>query len=118
MPSTTAKLEDFLNATIMNNFLSVLTEIKSFNHTPIWLGETSSSFGGGAVNLSDTYAAGFLWLDKLGIAALHGLDVVIREDLFQGNFALLNHTMSPLPVKKFCVGIKIVFIGLLVVFIT
>ncbi|XP_033119421.1 heparanase-like isoform X2 [Anneissia japonica] len=63
----------------------------------IWLGETSSAYGGGADGLSNAYIAGFMWLDKLGVAALNGIDVVIRQTLYGGNYALLDKNLKPLP---------------------
>jgi heparanase len=92
-------LQDFLNVTIMDDFLIALYDVKSLNYTPLWLGETSSASGGGAVNISESFAAGFLWLDKLGLSALHGLDVVVRQDIFGGSYALLNGELLPNPVK-------------------
>ena len=56
-------MEDFLNITIMDNFKHTLLDVKSLNYTPLWLGETSSAYNGGAVGLSESFAAGFLWLD-------------------------------------------------------
>lgn len=86
---------------------------------PIWIGETSSSYGGGADGLSNTYVAGFMWvklhklmmllriciliirwLDKLGISAAYGVDNVFRQTLIQGNYALLRKNFDPNPVNE------------------
>ena len=115
---------------------------------PVWLGETSSAFGGGAAGLSDTFAAGFMWvfahggwsrpisslsitsglwlywlssestvgtttsaacrwrapvcrwLDKLGLAASRGLQVVMRQVLVgAGSYHLIGDNLEPLPVR-------------------
>jgi heparanase len=96
-----ATLQDFLNATVLNWFSNVLNGYKSLNFTPLMISETSSTWGGGTKDLSDTYAAGFVWLDKLGLSALNGLIVVARQAIFGGNYALLDHKMMPLPVSVF-----------------
>lgn len=64
----------------------------------VWLGETSSAYGGGAPSLSDTFAAGFLWLDKLGVSAQMGIEVVMRQVFFgAGNYHLVDENFEPLP---------------------
>ncbi|XP_044173530.1 heparanase-like [Acropora millepora] len=65
---------------------------------PIWLGETSSASGGGVAGISDRYLGGFLWLDKLGLAAQQGYKVVIRQSLFGGSYSLVGRDMEPNPV--------------------
>ena len=52
-------------------------------HAPlskIALSETASAADGGCVNLSNTFAAGFFWVDQLGLVAEAGFDQVFRQD--------------------------------------
>lgn len=64
----------------------------------VWLGETSSAWGGGAAGLSDRYVAGFMWLDKLGVSASLGIGVVIRQDFYGNNYGLIDPTtLDPNP---------------------
>ena len=64
----------------------------------LWLGETSSAYGGGVPGVSDSYIAGFMWLDKLGIAARLQHNVVIRQTLYGGSYSLINtKTLDPFP---------------------
>ena len=66
---------------------------------PIWLGETSSAYGGGAPGLSDRYVAGFSWLDKLGLVASlnKNYQVVIRQTFYHGHYALIGDDFNPNP---------------------
>ncbi|XP_020612682.1 heparanase-like [Orbicella faveolata] len=64
---------------------------------PRWLGETANVAGGGAKGLSDRFVSGFLWLNKLGLAAQHGYKVVIRQSMFRGEYSLLGQDLEPNP---------------------
>lgn len=59
--------------------------------------ETSSAYGGGAPNLSDRFVASFLWLDKLGYSAKSNVQVVIRQTLFGGDYAMVGLDLKPNP---------------------
>ena len=64
----------------------------------LWLGETSSAYGGGVPGVSDSYIAGFMWLDKLGVAARFQHNVVIRQTFYGGSYSLINtETLDPFP---------------------
>ncbi|XP_076614520.1 heparanase isoform X1 [Chaetodon auriga] len=96
-------LEDFLDPDVLDTLAlktnEVLEKVKLVSPgKPVWLGETSSAYGGGAVGLSDTFAAGFMWLDKLGLAARLGLDVVMRQVFIgSGSYHLVDDNLDPLP---------------------
>ncbi|XP_066566943.1 heparanase [Amia ocellicauda] len=98
-----ASLSDFLDPEVLDTLSSKTTEVlqivsESSPGKKVWLGETSSAYGGGAPGLSDTYAAGFMWLDKLGLAAKLGIDVVIRQVLVgSGSYQLVDSNFDPLP---------------------
>ncbi|XP_064164897.1 heparanase [Anguilla rostrata] len=96
-------LEDFLDPEVLDTFATKTNEVLQTIDLvspgkKVWLGETSSAYGGGALGLSDTFVAGFMWLDKLGLAAKLGLDVVIRQVLVgSGTYHLVDANLDPLP---------------------
>uniref|UniRef100_A0A8C1IFF8 Heparanase n=1 Tax=Cyprinus carpio TaxID=7962 RepID=A0A8C1IFF8_CYPCA len=96
-------LEDFLDPEVLDTLATKINEVLEIVESAspgkkVWLGETSSAYGGGAVGLSDTFVAGFMWLDKLGLAAKLGLDVVIRQVLIgSGTYHLVDDNLDPLP---------------------
>ncbi|XP_059778710.1 heparanase isoform X2 [Balaenoptera ricei] len=98
-----ATKEDFLNPDVLDTFISSVQEIfqaveETRPHKKVWLGETSSAYGGGAPLLSNTFAAGFMWLDKLGLSARMGIEVVMRQVFFgAGNYHLVDENFEPLP---------------------
>jgi len=99
--SRTTTIYDFLSPKIFNLFsqqakiIQYIVNKAGFQNTPIWMGETATAYGGGAAGLSDTYVAGFMWLDKLGLASKHGIKVVIRQSLYNGHYALLDNDLNP-----------------------
>ncbi|KAM9541187.1 heparanase-like isoform 2-T2 [Salvelinus alpinus] len=96
-------LKDFLDPEVLNTLALKTHEVMetvdlASPGKKVWLGETSSAYGGGAKGLSDTFVAGFMWLDKLGLGAKLGLDVVIRQVLIgSGTYHLVDDNLDPLP---------------------
>ncbi|XP_018393336.1 PREDICTED: heparanase-like [Cyphomyrmex costatus] len=97
-----AKVNDFVALSTFNWLPVQIHSMKQFiiesgKDVSMWLSETSTAFGGGAPGLSDRFVAGFLWLDKLGYSASAGLDVVTRQSLFGGNYAMVSPNLEPNP---------------------
>ena len=67
----------------------------------LWIGETADSNLGGTRGITDRYASGFLWLDKLGLCARNGFKKVIRQTFYgynnTANYPLLNTSLYPNP---------------------
>ncbi|XP_072930730.1 heparanase-like [Epargyreus clarus] len=99
--SRTAKLEDFWNPDTFDLLEEQIQTMKSYtakyNHIPMWLTETSSSYGGGAPGLSNSFAGSPLWLDKLGLSAKYNITTVIRQSFFGGNYSLVDDRLDPSP---------------------
>ena len=67
---TTAVLSDFFDPIVLDKFMDTVGEIPQIimHHrinVELWLGETSSCFGGGAPVLSSSYIAGFMQVTAL-----------------------------------------------------
>ncbi|KAL6262659.1 hypothetical protein P5V15_005452 [Pogonomyrmex californicus] len=97
-----AKIDDFVNPFTFNWLPAQINSMRQFiaesgKNVSMWLSETSTAFGGGAPGLSDRFVAGFLWLDKLGYSAKAGLNVVTRQSLFGGDYAMVSTNLMPNP---------------------
>ena len=97
-----ASLQDFINVTNLNILAKEIFNVKTVfsrfaANKELWLGETSAAYGGGAEGLSDTFVNGFMWLDKLGITSVLGVDMVVRQTFFGGRYALLDNNFDPRP---------------------
>ena len=100
--SRKASIGDYMDPRKLNMFKKQIMTVNSIvaqsrTGKPVWLGETGSSWGGGIPGVSDTFAASFMFLDKLGLAALYCNQVVIRQSLIGGSYALLDDDFSPRP---------------------
>lgn len=99
--SRTTKLEDFWNPStfelLNDQIMTMKNNTLRYNDIPMWLTETSSSYGGGAPGLSNSFAGTPLWLDKLGLCAKSNITTVIRQSFFGGNYSLVDNDLEPLP---------------------
>ncbi|KFW76422.1 Inactive heparanase-2, partial [Manacus vitellinus] len=98
-----AKVTDFLKTRLLDTLSDQIRKIQKVlnTYTPgkkIWLEGVGTTSAGGMNNLSDSYAAGFLWLNTLGLLASQGIDVVVRlSSLDHGHNHLVDQNFNPLP---------------------
>ena len=74
----------FINVTILDSLLPKINIAVSHANASkhgASLGETASAYDGGAPGLSNSYAAIFGWVDKLGLSARSGLRRVMHQQL-------------------------------------
>jgi len=80
---------------------------------PLWMGEAGVSDYSGTPHVSDRFVNGFLWLDKLGLSARLGVNVVMRQEFYPSNYGLLGQNLNPNPdywlsfVHKTLVGTRV-----------
>ncbi|XP_076142418.1 inactive heparanase-2 isoform X2 [Alosa pseudoharengus] len=98
-----SKVDDFLKTRLLDTLNEQIIKVLKIvaTHAPakkVWLGGFGPAWAGGTNNLSDTFAASFLWLNTLGISALHGIDVVLRHSFFDYGYShLVDQHFNPLP---------------------
>jgi heparanase len=95
--------KDYLNPAHFADLAGCIGNVReSVEHSkypklPLWLGETSDAWHSGTENVSDRFVSGFLWLDKLGLSAQLGVNVVMRQTLYAYFYSLLDINMDPNP---------------------
>jgi len=99
--------EDFYNPIILDRFLDSATSFLKVSNSwlnqnssrtrELWVGETSSTYGGGTGNTSASFVAGFMWLDKLALAANLQHSVVCRQVFGHAAYAAVGYDNVPNP---------------------
>lgn len=103
MDGRVKKVEDFLKTRLVDTLTEQINKVIKVvkTHTPgkkVWLGGLGPAWSGGINNLSHTYGAGFLWINTLGVAAVQGIDVVLRHSFFDYGYThLVDQHFNPLP---------------------
>eukprot|EP00062_Callorhinchus_milii_P022769 gi/632980901/ref/XP_007907294.1/ PREDICTED: inactive heparanase-2 [Callorhinchus milii] len=95
-----AKVADFMKTRLLDTLSDQIAKVvhKRAPGKKVWLGGVGPAWASGTNNLSDTYAAGFLWLHTLGMSAKQGIDVVIRNSFFDHGYNhLVDQNFNPLP---------------------
>ncbi|XP_068184416.1 inactive heparanase-2 [Antennarius striatus] len=112
MDGRVKKVEDYLKSRLLDTLTEQITKVTKIvdTHTPgkkVWLSGLVPAWAGGISNLSDTYAAGFLWMNTLGMAAMQGIDVVLRHSFFDYGYSrLVDQHFNPLPEYWFSLVFK------------
>ncbi|XP_072177281.1 heparanase-like [Diadema setosum] len=70
------------------------------DRSKIWLTETGATFGGDA-GVENTFVDGFLLLDKLGVSARYGADLVVQQNLAGASGGVLDSSAGYYPRLKF-----------------
>eukprot|EP01084_Bolivina_argentea_P208537 355505_1 len=104
---------------ILIKYLQGIVQIKANNgFTTYILGETGCGWGGGVKNLSDTFIAGFMWLDKLGLNSIYGNSILIYEAFWGDDKGLLGRDdWNPNPlywvsyIFKHLIGEKVLWVN-------
>lgn len=98
-----ATLKALLRPQSLNDFYKYAAQIRRlkqefFPNASLWTGETGSAQCGGQPKLSDRFASCFWWADQLGLGALSGQSVMIRQSLIGGDYGLIDRlTLKPRP---------------------
>jgi len=95
-----AKVGNYIDVKYFNElerYINLYSPLVRPKGLPMWIGETSDSWGSGTPNVSDRYASGFLWLDKLGLSASMGVEVVMRQTFYGYDYSLINKDLQPNP---------------------
>jgi heparanase 1 len=98
-----ASADNMLDPDVLNEIDTWAAQMESARDAgapgkPILLGETGNAQCGGEPGLSNTFVAGFWWLDELARIARRGERAVVRQTLSGSDYGLIDEfTLEPRP---------------------
>eukprot|EP01084_Bolivina_argentea_P183179 316142_1 len=97
---TNWNINDFVNISTLDSLIpfinqSVTVSAKYAPNTRVILGESGIGYAVYANTNASTFVAGFLWLDKLGIASVMGINTICRQTFWGGYEGFVGQGINP-----------------------
>eukprot|EP01084_Bolivina_argentea_P086961 157131_1 len=90
---STATLSDFIDIQLMDTLIPFINQSLSIAISyskPVYIGESGTFYNDFSNTLASSFAAGFMYLDKLGLSSIMGISSVIRQAFWGGANGIIN----------------------------
>ena len=100
---TIKNVKDYTNPNILDSYIGVVKNMakgihqSSYPNLKSWQGETATVVHPPGNDIAMSYVAGFMLVDKLGLNALYGVELFVRQTFYGFWFTMVDQALYPTP---------------------